>query len=211
VIGIDPSATGTGLAAIDLGGNLLSTARLDKVKGTGVRRLLGIQEALTEWLDSLSAEPLHFVMEGYGFNIRESQPHKLGEVGGAIKQVLYKQCPPPVCFPTTPATSQVKKYCLGSGTGQKSQMLKGAYKKWGVDLDTDDEAEAYTMARIGLGLLLGSEVKYEQDVLKALLHPAAKKGQERRPLVWAELTDEERYEYRDPAEYLRIAQQKPID
>jgi Holliday junction resolvasome RuvABC endonuclease subunit len=205
VVGVDPSATGTGLAALSLDGGLVSSACLNRIKGTGVDRLVAVQEAFSSWLNLIRARPIHFVMENYGFGIRESQPHKLGEIGGAIKLVLAARYPSPIRYPTLPAGSQVKKYCLGKGTGAKSEMLKGVYKKWGADLKTDDEADAYTLAQIGLGLFNGAELQYEKDVLQALLSPPKKNkaAPDRRPLVWAELPDEERYVYVNPAEYLR--------
>lgn len=209
VIGIDPSATGTGLAALHLDGTLVDTTRLTS-SVTGAMRLKKIETDLIDWLGDLPGRPAHFVMEGYAFDAGRagSQSHKLGEVGGVIKLTLVSIYDHPICFPTLPTTQQVKKFCLGKGTGvSKSEMLKGVYKKWGADLKTDDEADAYTLARIGLGLLNGVELQYEKDVLQSLRFPPKKRkaDPDRRPMVWAELPDEERYVFVDPAEYLRTS------
>ncbi len=190
VVGIDPSATGTGVAAIDLEeGTLLSTKRL-AVGGFGVERLHRIKVALSEWLFSLPPV-LHVAMEGYGFNITDSQSHKLGEVGGVIKLLLYQELSAPANYPSFPAPSQVKKYATGKGTAKKEEMLKTVYRKWGVDLATSDEADAYACAQIARGVLKGSEVVYEKAVLQAMRNPAKNKA----PLTWAEMPAPQRYEF----------------
>lgn len=194
VVGIDPSANGTGLAALDLEGNLIATQRLH-YDLTGVQRLVSIQKGVADFLGSRGGV-VHVVMEGYAFDAGRggSQSHKLGEVGGAIKLVLASVLPEPVCFPSIPVASQVKKYCLGAGNAKKEQMLKGVFKKWGADLDTNDEADAYTLARIGLGLLIGSELAYERDVLNAMQQSLS---------VWAEMPGDGRYKYGTPQAWFR--------
>ena len=196
VVGIDASATGTGLAAVDLDGRLLATTQLH-YSTDGVLRLRDIQNGVADFLYDLGAKVIHVVMEQYAFAVGRggSQSHKLGEVGGAIKLVLHDILSEPVCFPSTPAISQVKKYCLGKGNGKKEQMLKGVLKKWGADLDTNDEADAYTLARIGLGLVRGSgDTTYETDVIKSM---------EKSLSIWAEMPPERRYVYGAPGAWLR--------
>lgn len=62
------------------------------------------------------------------------------------------------------ATTQVKKFC---GASKKDQMRLKAFQKWGVEFKSNDEVDAYVLARIGRGLYVSQadHLQYEQDVL----------------------------------------------
>ena len=47
----------------------------------------------------------------------------------------------------TVAPTQIKKYCHAK---EKKMIIKEVYKRWGFDTDSDDIADAYVLARIGL-------------------------------------------------------------
>jgi len=169
VIGIDPSATGTGLVALSLAdGTLVDHKRLTP-KNTGVERLSSIGSWLTGWVGSLPGPVISSVMEGYSYGSQGTQAHKLGEVGGAIKLALRMSLDLPAAYPTIVTPTQVKKFCLGKGAGAKDLMLKGVLQRWGADFSTSDEADAYTLAQIGRHILLPlTTIKPQQEVLDAL-------------------------------------------
>lgn len=188
-VGIDPSATGTGLAAVALvTGELVSHTRI-RTGTTGVTRLVGIRATLEHWLKGLfegGYTVTHVAMEGYSFGSRDNQAHKLGEVGGLIKVALYDFLPEPACFPSIPVPSQIKKFCTGSGKTAKEQMVKEVYKKWGEDFTNSDEADAYTCAQIAKAIISKTgQFKYETEVIEAM----RKSGS-----AWAEMPHELRYE-----------------
>ncbi len=46
-----------------------------------------------------------------------------------------------------------KKYATGNGDAPKESICKELYKRFGVDIDSNDEADAYMMRAVGLALL----------------------------------------------------------
>jgi Holliday junction resolvasome RuvABC endonuclease subunit len=115
-------------------------------------------------------EPVEVVLEGYS-HASVSQQHKIGEGGGAIKLALLHSygSGDPVAYPTLVAPTSLKKFVTGTGKSQaKSQMLLSVYKKWGVELDDDNAADAYGLARVGVALQSGTDTAYERDVLAKL-------------------------------------------
>lgn len=175
VVGIDPSATCTGLVALNaLTGEMLSHARI-RPKSTGVTRLGIIQEDLKAWLLATRAQGpiVHVCLEGYAFAAGRpgagSQSHKLGEVGGAIKLVLYDNLGTPERYPSIPVIQQLKKFSTGKGNSPKDQVSKAVFKKWGVDLPTNDEADAYVLAQIARAIHTDTTAaKYEKEVIEAM-------------------------------------------
>lgn len=67
--------------------------------------------------------------------------------------------------------SRIKKYATGEGGAEKSAMVLRAYKEYGMEL-SDDEADAFWIAHIGMSYLYGSAVKHRQvsvdDIRKKL-------------------------------------------
>jgi hypothetical protein len=144
----------------------------------GVRRLLNIQFFVTGVFQQLAlgcgGAPLHVTMENYSFGSPYGR-EKLGECGATTKLALVRslgQCNE-VAYPTLVTPYQLQKFCLGpkeKGVKRtKSLVLKGVYRKWGVDLTDDNLADAYTLARVAGALAAGSaDLAYERDVIGAL-------------------------------------------
>ena len=69
--------------------------------------------------------------------------------------------------------STLKKFVTGSGVAPKNKMMLGVYKKWGVEFETDDEADAYALARAADMVLRfenGVELsKIDQQVCKSII------------------------------------------
>lgn len=72
--------------------------------------------------------------------------------------------------PDLVATNTLKKFVTGKGTGPKSVIIKGVYKKWGYDTDDDNLADAYGLARMAAAVTCGtSELAYERDCIATVL------------------------------------------
>ena len=56
----------------------------------------------------------------------------------------------------------LKKYATGKGTAKKQEMLLQIYKRWGVEFNDDNAADAYALARLAGGHAID---KIEQEVL----------------------------------------------
>ena len=180
-VGLDPSWTGFGAALYDpaSGKHYTGVAKTTGTKGVpvGYRRIRlmhnrlmdvfanGMQALQCGWSD-VSMICLEDFARG-AINGREESGMVrsvtldfLGEMFGDTK----------VAYPTLVATTALKKYVLGSGRGEKSDMKMATYKKWGVEFKNDNECDAYGLARIAAALGNTSDVAlaYEREVLANL-------------------------------------------
>jgi crossover junction endodeoxyribonuclease RuvC len=48
----------------------------------------------------------------------------------------------------------LKKYATGKGTSKKQEMLMQIYKRWGVEFNDDNAADAYALARLAGGIAI---------------------------------------------------------
>lgn len=114
---------------------------------------------------------VHVAMEDYAFGAK-GQTFRIGELGGVVKQRLLRtyglECT--TSYPTLVSTTQVKKFCLGVSADQGKQLiLKGVYKKWGLDLDDDNMADSFVLACIARSLETGvTDYAYEREVIAKL-------------------------------------------
>ena len=144
VMGIDPSLTSTGWAVIR-DGELIGHGTIGSNE-TGPKRLIDLEEGVIKLMESYF--PDFVAIEGYAFGAA-NRAHQVGEWGGVLRRLLYKWCfgradkwkeyPPTV----------VKKLCTGHGGAKKEDMKLWAYKKWGVEFRTNDECDAYVLAKLG--------------------------------------------------------------
>lgn len=148
VLGIDPSLTCTGLAVLQNDG-LRAETRAVQVPGTGIPRLLALRDAVMEWIRAYT--PVVVAMEGYSMAARAGRLADLGELGGVLKVALwemgYRQDNGTLLV-VPPAL--VKKFATGQGNADKGAVRVAVYKRWGFEARTDDETDAYVLARIAL-------------------------------------------------------------
>ena len=159
-VGIDPSLTATAIVILDAEAEIEFKAII-KSKLRGVDRLLEIE---TEVQNSLLNTSLsHICIEGYSFGSRVGQAFSIGELGGILKRLLtVKQKLYTVIQPTS-----LKKFVTGKGNCPKDLILKEVYKKWSVDLNDNNLADAYGLARIAYGAYHKEELlKYEMEVIE---------------------------------------------
>ena len=176
VIGIDPSASATGILELDVDSQDCRWICIES-KYRGPQRLEEIYKKTAYFLARCVALPLHICMEDYAFNpLTSSQSHKLGEIGGVIKLAVWKELG---MWPTLATNNQAKKFALGKGGGKvkitKSMLLKAVLTKWQFDTDDDNVADAYIQARIARAIVLQkTDLLYEQEVLDAIMTPTKK-------------------------------------
>lgn len=167
-LGVDFSLSSTGVALTTSSswrvGNLSppqrSVERLDQIYGFFRKLLTRIQ---------CHHDLVYVAMEDYSFGSK-SQGHSIGEGGGVTKLAMYQVVENEESTPLTlvPPTT-LKKFVLGKGQGEKNQILLSVYKRWGVDLDRDDHADAYGLSRVAAALHSDcAEYKYEREVLEML-------------------------------------------
>ena len=156
VVGIDGSLTGTAICFLDLDTGEHEAYR-HKPKTRGVQRLVEIQRFIYEkchGLGLVSDEVCMVVMEEYGFAGKGKVFH-MGEGGGAIKLGLIQALgiQRKVAYPSTVSPTSLKKFVLGKGVGEKSDMKIQVFKRWGVEFSDDNECDAYGLAQVAACLI----------------------------------------------------------
>lgn len=169
-LGIDASYTGFGLAI--LAENDSYALHVYRSVGSGVDRLVNIEDWLSAKISGLvNHRIVDAAIEGYSMGSRYGR-EMAGELGGVVRMVLRVHSltiNTKAQYPLVVSPQGLKKYVLGPGKGTgKSLMLKGVYKRWGVDLDDDNAADAYALARIARGDYVE---KYQQEVLSKVWEP----------------------------------------
>ena len=84
----------------------------------------------------------------------------LGELGGVIKCALFEERQPYIVVPP----ARLKKFACGKGNAKKDEVRLEVYKRWGFEAPSNDEVDAYVLARIGLAYL-----GYDTDLIKPQL------------------------------------------
>lgn len=166
VLGLDLSLTSTGVVVLgSAGGEVVgvqdSVAIKSKLRGGA--RLEEIREQVMAEVDLFKPELV--VIEGYAFG-RPNQMAALGELSGVIKHALYLDGWPFIIVPPTRA----KKFACGKGNAKKDQIRLDVFKRWSFEAKTNDEVDAYVLARIGLAYLGCDKdlIKPQQEVINDL-------------------------------------------
>lgn len=163
-LGIDQSLRSSGVAVLSGAQEVLFNGTVTPGKLTGVHRLACIRDAIR---DVLASEPgiCFAALEGYAYDVGAGRVFELGEVGGAMKLVLHDAGIPFVVVP--PAS--LKQFVAGSGSATKEQMRQAVLKKWGLDIEQNDECDAYGLAQVARSVHLNTgSTRAELEVLKKL-------------------------------------------
>ena len=171
-LGIDQSLRSTGVAVV-------SEDQIDKFTGTvepkklvGVERLSVIRQGLRKILGAYP-DKIHFAaLEGYAYDVGAGRVFELGEVGGLVKMALWDAAIPFIIVPPT----SLKQFVAGNGSATKEQMRLAVQQKWGIDLDQNDECDAFGLAQVARAFFLNKgTTRSELEVLKKLRDAGKKK------------------------------------
>lgn len=148
VVGIDPSLTGFAMVAMyyDGSGKIeskeLKTKATDTLKGRmdRLRRLAKEAEAFIKkhW-------PALCVIEGYS-HAAKWKAAAMGELGAMVRHMVIGI--PPVTIEVAPTV--LKKFAAGKGNANKLVMTQSVGKKFDCQFKTDNMADAYGLAWLGL-------------------------------------------------------------
>ncbi len=142
VLGLDLSLVRTGVALIVP--PTLTTWNLspgDKLRG--VARLSWYRDKIRGLIDDV--HPGKVVIEGYAF-ARPNQAHQIGELGGVVRLALmdwggqWYEVPP----------ASMKKFVTGMGNAKKNVIPLHLYKRWKLEVEQEDQADATGLAMMGL-------------------------------------------------------------
>jgi len=169
-IGLDLSLTGTGVVVLKNG--KIIKQKLIKSKPAGdkpVDELKRILKIINE-IELVLSEELYgiAVIEGLAFMVRNATALvQLSALNYMIRAVLLKKNIPFIIV----APTSLKKFITGDGKSKKDVILMEVYKRYGVTIFDDNEADAYGLAQIGLALLGGNTKKTtakQNEVIKLL-------------------------------------------
>lgn len=141
VLGVDASYTAFGLAV--LGAGHVKAWTMGNKTLTGPARLAWFYAEFAAVLAMY--KPAAVCLEGYAFGAR-SHAHTIGELGGVVRLALYHANLPLLVAPP----NVIKLFVTGSGGAEKSTLSKELFKRFGVDLASNDEVDATACALMGL-------------------------------------------------------------
>lgn len=140
IIGLDLSLTSTGYSVGGTTGCIAS-------KLTGTARLVEIRDKISRIIDEFSVRGA--AVEGYAFSARNSQSHKIGELGGVIRVMMFEKSIP---FVEIPPTSRAK-FATGRGNAAKSEVISAVSARTGKiwsGKGADDECDAWLLEEMAL-------------------------------------------------------------
>lgn len=140
-IGIDASLTCTGICIFDSQKNKFKTQLIKDGGKRGPERLEHLNRQLAHIFANNQFKFEGAALEGYAMGVRGGRLASIGEWGGLIRMMLYRNNIPTIIVP--PKT--LKKY-LVCGNAEKNKILLEVFKKYGIECGTDDEADALVLA-----------------------------------------------------------------
>jgi Holliday junction resolvasome RuvABC endonuclease subunit len=161
-VGIDQSLTGFALSVVSVEFPNLHKTWVIKSSFKGIQRLNDIHDWFYGTLSDLHRNGnvvVNVAMEG---TVLQSQAASiLGELAGIVKMDLYTffdaRVKPNCSLPLQIPPMTLKKYATGKGTAKKQEMLLQIYKRWGVEFNDDNAADAYALARLAADAYNGVE------------------------------------------------------
>ena len=145
-LGIDLSLSATGLVLLDgraTGPHAVIEEEI-KITGEGIIRKLAIVERVMDTIEGWS--PDRIVIEGYSLGKNMSSTVPLVEIGAILRLSLFLDKHGWL----DPNASQVKKFATGKGNSPKDVVMMHVLKRWGHQSKTNNTADAYVCAAIGL-------------------------------------------------------------
>ena len=145
LIGLDLSLSATGFAVWNDGAISFDVIHSlpDKSAYGDVRRL----QAITKQVAEVARGSSLATIEGPAFG-RPQQAIILGGLAYMVRAWLYCHEIPYILI----APGTLKKFITGQGNAKKDMILREVFRRWGVETDDHNIADAYGLLRIGMGL-----------------------------------------------------------
>lgn len=155
-VGLDLSLTATGLAIITGKGNILLTEAIHTSSNdVDVERCIFIRDRILMAIERMYQDsckalkedglPLSVIIEGFAYAAPASAA-RIGMLHGAVLCRL-RECGWPF---ELVAPAKLKKFVTGKGNSPKEVMIMKILKRWGVEVEDHNVADAYALARWGL-------------------------------------------------------------
>lgn len=175
-VGIDQSLTGFALSVVSVDDPTLHRTWVYKSDRRGVSRLADIQwwlENKFDELDTSSNRIMDISMEAA--IIASPSSLVLGELAGMVKLSCWRYFdgtmnsvipfPEHLRTPLLVPPTVVKKFAAGKGNAKKQEMLLQIYKRYGLEFNNDNAADAYALARIASKVTINA---VEEQIIEQL-------------------------------------------
>jgi len=144
-VGVDPSFNSTGIVILDQDGEIVEQ------KNFSLAKYDEIEEKLIKFEEKIAFIPSivrlgGVYIEGPAYMAKGQYVLQMGALHFLLRLFLYKR----EVFYKVIAPGTLKKFVTGKGNAKKDLMLLKVYKKWGVEFEVDDLADAYGLARMAL-------------------------------------------------------------
>jgi Holliday junction resolvasome RuvABC endonuclease subunit len=163
-IGVDPSLTSTGVVVLNSDGAVRSKHRIEvvadqpwgkKAPQTVTQRMWridAIRKAFSGVLYQIDHTGARYTVafESYSFGSKGNSGVSLGELGGLLRMEAMNNGA--VRLLEVPPTSAMK-FVTGSGKMGKGFMMRGVFKRWGFEAETDNEADAFAVAQVACAFM----------------------------------------------------------
>jgi crossover junction endodeoxyribonuclease RuvC len=161
IVGLDLSWEATGWAIQDANFPGLQFGALAAVGGSAVERLDNVLRGVLQKVDGSSL----VIIEDFAFS-RGNVAHQLGGLGYLVRHALWKHRIPFILV----GPRQRGKFCAGNGNARKEHILKYVEKRFGIDTDDHNAADACVLNFIGQSLLgwYQPQFEFQQQVLQAI-------------------------------------------
>lgn len=176
VAGIDPSLSGFAVVCMNGDKEFVDRRWTSHFLGSRVDarmdRMLPLIESVMEVLDKY--RPRVVCIEGYSHMSQGRGINERIELGGVLRADLHTA---DYCDIYEVAPMCLKKFCTGTGKGDKTAMIAVMTKRWGVEFFDSDRYDAYGLARMALcisGLAKPGTVPQRQAIETVLRGPKSK-------------------------------------
>jgi len=144
-VGLDPSYNEFGLIILDQKANILEQRILTSdSKLDAAERIIQLEEGFKFIPNIVGLQSI--CIEGPAFSSKGQFVLQMGALHYYLRIFLLKNN----TFFKVIAPGTLKKFVTGTGKGKKELILLKTFKKWGVEFDNNNLADAYGLARMAL-------------------------------------------------------------
>lgn len=147
LIAIDASLTNTAVCLYQRDGTYQMKCFGSK-PAPGLARFWRYRELVSS-IEQFVPSDARVFLEGYAFGARGAAILSIAEFGGMLRDVLIDR----LCGLTEVPPTVVKLFAAQKGNADKRAMAVAAVKRWGVEFPTDDEVDAFALAKLGACVL----------------------------------------------------------
>jgi crossover junction endodeoxyribonuclease RuvC len=144
-VGIDHSMTGTGVVVIDQNGNILEQKLIKTTADdSDEKRMVTILDNLSFIPKIVKLKTVY--IEGPSFASQGQAVLQMGALHYLIRIFLFRK---KINYKII-APGSLKKFICGNGNAKKEHMLLNIYKRWNIEFNDNNIADAYGLAMMAL-------------------------------------------------------------